>query len=159
MRIGWIQVFIGQSLNWHVHWIKQKSETSNINFFPLFRKSQVGSIVIFCNRCWEIILQRLIGWRQWVCIQEVWHLASKQFSIFLSNFLSIFSGNITESGIWFQNNYESRVRMDWKGGDCWQRDHLVLSISPNGIRKIVNIKEIVSAELGESEMTVKTVYI
>ena len=49
--------------------------------------------------------------------------------------------------------------MDWKGGDCWQRDHLVLSISPNGIREIVNIKEIVSAELGESEMTVKTVYI
>jgi len=49
--------------------------------------------------------------------------------------------------------------MAWKGGDCWQRDHLVLSISPNGIRKRVNIKEIVSAELGESEMTVKTVCI
>lgn len=49
--------------------------------------------------------------------------------------------------------------MDWTGGDCWQRDHLVLSISPNGIGKIVNIKEVVSAELGESEMTVKTVYI
>ena len=31
--------------------------------------------------------------------------------------------------------------MDWKVGDYWQRDHLVLSISPNGIRKIVNIKD------------------
>lgn len=159
MRIGWIHVFLGQSLNWHVHWIEQRSETSNISFFPLFRKSQVGNIVIFWNKCWEIILQRQIGWRQWVCIQEVWHLASKQFSVSLSNFLSIFSGNITESDIWFQDDYESRVRMDWKVGDYWQRDHLVLSISPNGIRKIVNIKEIVSAELGESEMTLKTVYI
>ena len=58
---------------------------------------------------------------------------------------------MTESDIWFQDDYESRMRMDWKGGDCWQRDHLVLSISPNGIRKIVNIKEIVSAEVGNQK--------
>lgn len=75
-----------------------------------------------------------IGW-----VNEDSDCASKRFDIYLlSN--CVFSENMSETDFWFQDYCENRVRMDWKGSEFWQRNHLILSISPNGIRKMVGIK-------------------